>query len=422
MKEKMKAISTVIGSIAIVLILLQSCTDQKKEAAAEQVTSSAQYTCPMHHEILEDHPGTCPICGMTLIKKFGQASEKAGIDLNTVLQSVNSNVIANVNTIVPLAKEIPTHITAKGYLDFDSRTFNNISARFSGRIEKLYIKYAFQEIHIGQRIFDIYSPEMVTAQQDFIFLAKNPAADPELLNAAKQKLLLNGMTGEQVKYLQTSGKPFYSLPVYSDFEGHVHDVAHSQIPGSANTEPTGNVTDNIPLAIQQGMYVTKGQVLFNVVDPHRLWAIIKIDRSAMKSLKLNQLVKIYFPDAPAQPLNAKVDFIEPVLRDGDKTLSIRVYLHNMDHRLKVNSQFDAEIETGKINGFWIPRSAVVDLGKTKIVWLKNGASFKAKQVVAGAINEQEVQITAGLSLRDSIAANAQYLTDSESFIKTKSNE
>ncbi len=422
MKGKMKAISIVISGIALGAMLFTACSDKKKETAAVQAKSSVQYTCPMHPQILEDHPGSCPICGMTLVKKSGQASEGAGISLNTVLQPVNSSVISNINAIVPEQKEIPTEISASGYLDFDSRTFNNIPSRFSGRIERLYIKYAFQEIHRGQRIFDIYSPDMVTAQQDLIYLTKNSVQETGLINAAKQKLLLQGMTDGQLNQVINTGKPFYSLPVFSQYDGHVHDVAHSQMSGATTKEPPVDLTGNLPLAIKEGMYVEKGENLFNVVNPHMLWAIIKIDRTSLGSLKLNQPVKISLPDEPGKIINAKVDFIEPVLREGDKTISIRVYLDNMDHGLKVNSLVKAEIRTGTINGLWIPKTAVVDLGRTQVIWLKNGASFRAKQVVTGAINGNEVQITKGIAITDSLAASAQYLTDSESFIKTKGDE
>jgi len=422
MKGKMKAINILIGSVVLGAMLLSACSDKEKKEAAVQVKSTVKYTCPMHPQILEDHPGSCPICGMTLVKKSGQASEGAGISLNTVLQPVNSSVISNINAIVPEQKEVPTEILASGYLDFDSRTFNNIASRFSGRIEKLYIKYAFQEIHRGQRIFDIYSPDIVTAQQDLIYLTKNSAQETGLINAAKQKLLLQGMTDEQVNQVIKTGKPFYSLPVYSQYDGHVHDMPHSQMAGAATTEPPSDLTDNLPLAIKEGMYVEKGQNLFNVVNPHMLWAIIKIDRLAAGGLKLNQAVKITLRDAPGRAIVAKVNFIEPALRDGDKTISIRIYLDNMDHSLKVNSFVKAEIQIGQVSGIWIPHAAVIDLGKTKVVWLKRGASFQARQVITGTVNGNEVQITKGLATTDSLAANAQYLTDSESFIKTKGDE
>lgn len=418
----MKAISIMFNSIILGIMLLTACSDKKKEPAIVQAKSDVKYTCPMHPQILEDHPGNCPICGMALVKKSGQASEGAGISLNTVLQPVNSSVISNVNAITPEQKEIPMEISAEGYLTFDSRTFNNIASRFSGRIEKLYIRYAFQEIHRGQRIFDIYSPDMVTAQQDLIYLAKNSAQETGLINAAKQKLLLQGMTYEQVSQVIKTGKPFFCLPVYSPYEGHVHDMPHSQMAGSTNTEPPSDLTDNLPLTLKEGMYVEKGQTLFNVVNPHMLWAIIKIDRISITSLKLNQPVKITLPDMPGKTITGKVNFIEPVLEGSDKALSIRVYLDNMDHYLKVNSLVKAVIQTGEIHGLWIPRTALVDLGRTQVVWLKKGALFQPRQVSTGAINDNEVQITKGLAVTDSLASNAQYLTDSESFIKTKSNE
>ncbi|MDB5112279.1 MAG: efflux transporter periplasmic adaptor subunit [Mucilaginibacter sp.] len=410
-----------VGLMAIV-IFFSACSNPKQPSKATQAKSAVIYTCPMHPQILEDHPGSCPICGMTLVKKSGQASEGAGISLNTVLQPVNSAVISTINAIVPEKKTIQTGISADGYLDFDTRTFNNIASRFSGRIEKLYIKYAFQEIHEGQRIFDIYSPDMVTAQQDLIYLTKNSAQEVALINAARQKLLLLGMTPAQINEVMKTGKPYYSLPVYSPYDGHVHDMPHTQMGGSADTKTPSDFANNPPLSIKEGMYAEKGQTLFNVVNPHRLWAIIKIAPSAVSALKLNQPIKITIPDIPGKILYGKVNFIEPALQNGDKTTSIRVYLDNMNHSLKVNSQVKAEVQTGGINGLWIPRSALIDLGRTQIVWLKNGPSYQAHRVSTGLVNGNEIQITKGLSVTDSVASNAQYLTDSESFIKTQGNE
>ena len=422
MKKKMKAINILLTGLLLSTILLTACSDKKKEQTTVQAKSDVKYTCPMHPQILEDHPGNCPICGMTLVKKSGQASEGSGISLKTVLQPVNSSVISGIKAIIPEQKEVPTTISAEGYLDFDSRTFNNIASRFSGRIEKLYIKYAFQEIHKGQRIFDIYSPDMVTAQQDLIFLVKNSPEEIGLINAAKQKLLLLGMTNAQVNQVIQTGKAFYSLPVYSPYEGHVHDMPHSQMAVTSDTETPSDYANNLPLSIKEGMYIEKGQNLFNVVNPHMLWAILKVDQSSIVALKLNQPVKITLPDIPGKTINAKVDFIEPVLREGDNTISIRVYLDNMDHELKVNSLVKAEIQTGKTGGLWIPRTALIDLGRTHIVWLKNGPGFHAHQVTTGTTNGDEIQVVKGLTAADSLASNAQYLTDSESFIKTKGNE
>lgn len=418
----MKCIRIILPAILFGTLLIAACSNPKQAPVQAQSKTAIQYTCPMHPQILEDHPGNCPICRMTLVKKSGQASEGSGISLSTVLEPVNSTVISSVAFALPQEKEVATQVSAEGYLDFDTRTFNNIASRYSGRIEKMYIKFAFQKIHPGQRIFDIYSADMVTAQQDLIYITKNSSGETELLRAAKQKLLLLGMTAVQVEQVVRTGKAFYSLPVYSAYEGHVHDAAHSQMAGPVGSDQRPDFSRNMPLAIKEGMYVEKGQTLFNVVDPHRLWAIIKIDRNSLASLQLNQPVKITLPDLPGKTLNGKVDFIEPTLQQGDKTVSARVYLDNMEHQLKVNSLINASIETGKSKGLWIPRSALQDLGQTKIIWLKKGSSYYAHSVNIGSFKGNEIQITRGLSATDTLAVDAGYLTDSESFIKTKGHE
>jgi Cu(I)/Ag(I) efflux system membrane fusion protein len=411
------------GLIGLLVVLFGACSNPKPATvAAVQEKSAIQYTCPMHPQIMEDHAGSCPICGMSLVKKSGEASESAGISLNTVLQPVNSTVIASIKAISPMERTIATEIRAQGYLDFDTRTFNNISARFSGRIEKLYVKYAFQQIHARQRIFDIYSPGMVSAQQDLLYLQTHSIQETELVNAAKLKLLLLGMTNAQINQVLKTQRPLINLPVYSPYEGHVHDMPHSQMANVNDPSESTDFNANLPLSVREGMYVEKGQNIFNVVDPHKLWAIIKIDRSSMINLKLNQLVKITLPDIPGKTINGKVNFIEPVLQQGDKTISIRVYINNMDHELKVNSLINATIQAGISKGLWIPRSAMVDLGQIQIVWLKANGLYKARRVNVGTQNGNEIEIIKGLGLTDHIAVNAQYLTDSESFIKTQGNE
>lgn len=411
-----------VSLVALLTITACNQNQQVKQSAANQKPVDAKYTCPMHPQILEDHPGSCPICGMTLVKKSGQASEGSGISLNTVLQPVNSSVISHIAAVTPTQKDVATEIHADGYLDFDARTFNNIASHYSGRIEKLYIKYAFQKIHRGQRIFDIYSPNMVTAQQDLLFLVKNSPQETGLIQAAKQKLLLLGMANGLIKQVIKTQKAFYSLPVYSPYEGHVHDMPHSQMAGSTEPPTPTDYTNNLPLSLKEGIYVEKGQNLFNVVDPHMLWAVIKINAFDLAGLKLNQPVTVTLPDMPGKTIIGKVNFIEPALQEGDKTTSIRVYLDNMDHALKVNSLVNAVIQTGESKGLWIPKTALLDLGRTKIVWLKDGATFKAHQVNTGDTNGNAIQITKGLSVTDSLASNAAYLTDSEGFIKTQGHE
>ncbi|HWZ35559.1 MAG TPA: efflux RND transporter periplasmic adaptor subunit, partial [Mucilaginibacter sp.] len=398
-----------------------ACKERPKQAAVQQQDKQQVfYTCPMHPQVHEDHPGSCPICGMTLVKKAAQPSEGAGISLQTVLEPVNAAVVSGVSAVSLTEQTISDTIHASGYLAFDTRTYNNIAARFSGRVEKLYIRYAFQDIHKGQRIMDVYSPEMVTAQQDLLFLLKHSATETELIDASKQKLFLLGMTVTQINQVIKTGKAFYSLPVYSAYDGHVHDVAHSQMTGAADNTPT-DYAQNMPLSIKEGMFIQKGQTFFNVVDPHQLWAVLKIRQTDAGKLRLNQPVSLYIPDQE-MAMPGKINFIEPALQAGDRSTSIRVYLNNHQHSMKVGSLVRGDIIADSRPGLWLPRTAVIALGQTNIVWLKSGAAYQAHAVQTGTQTTRQIQIIGGLSKLDSVAANAQYLSDSDSFIKVQGHE
>lgn len=408
-------------SLLFLVLGFAACKERPKQAAVRQEDKQQVfYTCPMHPQVHEDHPGSCPICGMTLVKKAAQASEGAGISLQTVLQPANAAVVSGVAAVSPIKQTVGDTVHASGYLAFDTRTYNNIAARFTGRIEKLYIRYAFQDIHKGQRIMDVYSPEMVTAQQDLLFLLKQSPNETALKDAAKQKLLLLGMTETQISQLIKTGKAFYSLPIYSAYDGHVHDVAHSQMAGAANNA-LPDYAQNVPLAIKEGMFVQKGQTLFNIVDPHWLWAVFKIKQTDAGKVKLNHPVSLYIPDQD-MTMDGKVNFIEPTIQNGDRSTSIRVYLNNHEHGMKVGSFVRGDIITGSKPGLWLPRTAVISLGQTRMVWLKDGATYRAHAIQTGIQTTGQVQVIGGLSQQDSVALNAQYLSDSDSFIKVQGHE
>jgi Cu(I)/Ag(I) efflux system membrane fusion protein len=419
---KKKLTDFLLPTLILAMLLLSSCGDKSANTAAAKQVDTVAYTCSMHPQVIEYQPGNCPICNMRLIKKAGQNGAKIAIGLNDVLKPVSSNVISSVSVITSVEKEITGSISATGYIDFDATAFNNISARFSGRIERLYVKSALQEIEKGQLLMEVYSADMVSAQQDLIYLNKNSANETELINSAKQKLLLLGISEPQIERIIKSGKALYKLPIYSPYSGHIHDVQHTQMDGAKNDNQNRGYETELPLLIKEGMYIEKGKTLFNVTNPHKLWAILKVDKNSATSVHLNQPVKITLQDNPEKIILGKVNFIEPVYRPDDKNLTVRVYLNHADHSIKVNSTINASISSGKIRGLWLPKQAVINLGKHSLVYLKNGTIFQTHEVFTGISSGNEIQIKRGITKSDSLAANAQYLTDSESFIKINSHE
>lgn len=403
-----------------VLIILAACKD-KKEIPEEHVrpVSKEIYTCPMHPEIIRDRPGICPICGMDLVKKEAGNEKLDETELASLLKPANEFVVSAipVTTIEKRGEQI--EIEALGNIVYDTRQSGSISARVSGRIEKLYIRYRYQKISRGQHILDIYSPELLTAQQNLLFLLKNDATNITFIEAAKEKLLLLGMSTAQLHQVIKKGKPSMTIAVYSEYSGHIHESANA---ANMNT-PAGLMKDisliTEELSLREGMYVQKGQSIFTVFNPARAWAVLNIYGDNQSLIKAGNKVRIVPETAPDKDFRARIDFIEPFYRKESKTLTARVYFDNSALRIPIGSQVRATIFGNSKEAYWLPKEAVLSLGMDKVVFHKVGNGFEAARINTGIIHQKHIQVLAGLTSTDSVAVNAQYLMDSESFIRIK---
>ncbi|HEV8511956.1 MAG TPA: efflux RND transporter periplasmic adaptor subunit, partial [Cyclobacteriaceae bacterium] len=192
---------TVVGGLFLVLLIAFGCSQNKKHEHAEQ------YTCPMHPTVIKDTPGSCPVCGMDLVMKGKQNDDvKVGDDLSYLLKPVNSSVISTIKTVTPVKKSINIKAKANGVITYDTKAMSTISSRISGRVEKLFVKYNFQPVKKGQKILEIYSPELLTAQRDLLYLLKSDKENTQLIDGAKEKLRLLGATDQQIDQLVSTGK------------------------------------------------------------------------------------------------------------------------------------------------------------------------------------------------------------------------
>ena len=335
------------------------------------------------------------------------------INLGTLLKPANEFVVASLPVTTPQESEINIPVNAYGVIEADTRASGSISARVSGRIEKLYLRYRFQNVAVGQKVLEIYSPEIVTAEENLLFLLKQDANNTSFINAAKQKLLLLGMSAIELNKVIQTGKPLYSISVYSNYSGHVMDNGMNQN-GMNNTS---SETQQLPL--KEGMYVNKGQTLFNIMNHMKTWAALQIFPEKQSLIKKGDAVKI-IPDMDTSAvINGKIDFIEPFFRNDSKTLTARVNFANKD-MLAIGSQVKVKIFTGPKKGLWLPEKAVLSLGIDDVAFLKSDGGFIAHKITTGIRADNKVQLLSGLNVTDTVAANAQYLMDSESFIKTVS--
>lgn len=264
---------------------------------------------------------------------------------------------------------------------------------------------------------DIYSPELLTAQQNLLFLIKNDPDNTSFINATKEKLLLLGMSSAQLQEVIQSQKPSFTVPVYSNYSGHIHDALSMDGMSSSVSMSNTELVTTRELMLKEGMYVQKGQTLLSVYNPHKLWAVLNIYADNQSLIKVGNPVRIVPETVPDKDFRAKIDFIEPFFREDSKTLTARVYFENHEMNMPVGSQVKAIIFGNTQKANWLSKDAVISLGMDKIVFKKFSGIFKAIRVETGLTYNNKVQIIDGLTPYDAVAANAQYLMDSESFIK-----
>ncbi|MEO7488176.1 MAG: efflux RND transporter periplasmic adaptor subunit [Ferruginibacter sp.] len=433
-------LTAILLIVIIIFTSLSSCkgkktTDPSQHQAMEQDTVVALsanqhqagdsatadvYTCSMHPQIIRDKPGKCPICSMDLVKKFTDNKKLEGLDLSTLLKPTNGFVISSI-PVTTMEKRIENiEVDALGTVAYDTRQVGTISARVAGRIEKLYVRFRYQKIIVGQKIMDVYSPELLTAQQNLLFLLKNDAANTSFINTAKEKLLLLGMSDAQLQQVIKTQKPSFTISVYSKYSGHIHEATGVMNSGSNNPGAMKdiNVTTE-ELSLKEGMYIQKGQSIFSVYNPSKVWALLNIYADNQGLIKRGNAVQLTAETSPDNSFTGRVDFIEPFFRKENKTLSVRVYFDNSKLQLPIGSQVKAKISGSPQNADWLPKEAIVSLGLDKVVFVKAPGGFMPHIVATGFSNNGKTQILNGLAVTDSVAQNGQFLMDSESFIKIK---
>lgn len=408
-----------ISFLILLSVVFFACKQQPKQDKEQHQHTADVYTCPMHPQIVRDKPGTCPICKMDLVKKTVTPEKANGIALNVLLRPSNQYVISTISTVHLQASDEPVEIESYGSITYDTRQVGSIATNVSGRIEKLFVKYRYQKIAKGQKIMDIYSPELLTAQQNLLFLLKNDPDNQMMIGAAKQRLLLLGMSNAQLQQVIHTGKTIFTVSVYSGYSGHIHESDGAN--GMQSQQQQTGMRDvsliTEELSLKEGVYVTKGQNLFTIYNPSKAWVVLNIFAGQANMVKVGDKVRIVPETAPDKNFRASISFIEPFYRPDSKTTTARVYYDNSQLNIPIGSQVRATVFAGDRTAKWLPEEAVLSLGLDKVVFLKKGDAFIAHKIEAGIVNNHLIQVLNGLSENDEVAANAQYLVDSESFIR-----
>jgi len=385
----------------------------KGEPGAEEKAAEGkiQYTCPMHPFIIKDKPGSCPICGMTLVPVKQAGAGPAGTNPADMPEHVSLSpsqvVMANVATVevdtAPLSKEI----SAAGIVQYDQSRQAKVTAWVAGRIDRLYVDTVGAYVSKGRPVAEVYSPDLVSAQQEYLLALKSREQFKDsaiqaisqggdgLVSSARQRLKLMGVKDHQIATLEKSGQPDIKLSIYTPLSGIV-----------------------IEKIAVQGQYVNVGDPLFNIADLSSVWVEAEVYESDFPNIKIGQNVDITSQSYPGRTFTGKVSFIYPFLDPKTRTVKVRVKIANPGLRLKPDMFVNVSLKIPLGDALVVPAAAVMDTGKRKVAWVETRPGmFEPRDVRVGARVGNRLQILSGLARGDKVAASGGYLIDSEAQLK-----
>ncbi|MFB9865604.1 efflux RND transporter periplasmic adaptor subunit [Rufibacter immobilis] len=384
--------------VLIAAFLLAACTKTDEHAHAE---GEASYTCPMHPQIVQDKPGSCPICGMDLVpvKKQEDDTKEASIML-----SDSQIQLGNITTRAVKEGQVGSNTVLFGRLVVDQTQADLISSRASGRIERLYVKETGQPIRKGQPLYDLYSETLLTLEQEYLLALDQVKAFPgerqfvSILDAAKRKLILTGLTNTQVNRLARTRR----------LDARITFVA----PGS------GTVTE---ISAAEGTYVSEGSPLYRISRFNSIWVEAELYAQEANQLKVGTPVEVSVPGS-ASPIKTKISFINPEFRQNSQVVIARASVPNPQGRLIPGTQATINLFAPVRQALTLPLDAVIRDSKGAHVWVKTGENtFSPRMVNLGEESENQVAIIRGLQPNDTVVVTGAYLLYSEYVLKQGSD-
>lgn len=373
------------------------------------------YICPMHPQIQSDHPGVCPICNMDLVLKVKTNTElefdslkRSQNEIGDLVLSPSQQVLANVQTEKVSIKEFNNSLTFNGYVKSADNNMRFVSTPVPGKIIKMYVNYEGQSVVKGQRVFDIYSPEIYSTQKEYLLALKNYESAKSsgnslvidqaesLINSSRIRMSLWEVTDEQISELEQTREVKDFIPVYSKYSGVV-------------TKKLQN----------EGRWAMAGENILDITDLSTVWVIANVPESDVKNVSMGQQGMITSVSYPGEVFNSKVNFISPVFNADSRSLEIRFEVANRNYKLKPDMYVD--IKVGSSNYQWnivVPKNAVLRTGKMDMVYIRKGENiFSPKMVTVGGEKYGYYLITSGLSEGEEVVTSAGFLLDSESQIR-----
>jgi len=384
----------VVAGLFLGWLFFHSSNGMKEEQVHSTKAAKKEiWTCAMHPQIRLDHSGKCPICGMDLILLNQNGGEK--VDSNAVYFSKEAMQLANVSTSIVSHQKPVKEVRLYGKIQADERLLQNQVAHVSGRIEKLMVNFTGEPVHKGQLLAMIYSPDLITAQQELLEAAKSKLSQPEIYEASKEKLMQWMLTDRQIAQIENSGRVKMNFEVYSNTSGIV----------TAKRVATGD-------------HVSEGSVLFEVANLSSVWVLFDAYESDLPFLKVGNTIAFTIQAMPGINYSANILFIDPVIDPVNRVAKVRVEVNNTGGKLKPE-MFANGIVKANLNEYRdklvIPRSAVLWTGKRSIVYVKQPKStevnFKMREIELGPMLGNSYVVESGLKEGEEIVTDGTFSVD-----------
>ena len=391
-----------IGGILIGWLFFHS--SPKSEKKPDQLTETAKstiWTCAMHPQIRMSEPGKCPICGMELIPLVQSATST--IDPSAIHLSKEAAQLANVFTTV-VTKQTPVkEVRLYGKIQADERLFQSQVAHFPGRIERLSVNFTGESVIKGQVLAEIYSPELITAQQELLETVKTKQLQPDLYEASKEKLRQLKLADNQIEKIESSGVVQNNFEVVSNTSGTV----------TARRVNTGD-------------HVSQGTVLFDIADLSKVWVMFDAYESDLQFLHKNEKLSFTLQALPGVDYTGNIVFIDAVIDPVTRVAKVRVETGNQSGKLKPE-MFATGIVSSTLAEYHdnvvIPKSAVLWTGKRSVVYVKQPDSdepvFKIREVDLGPMLGESYVIMKGLSEGEEVVTSGTFSVDAAAQLEGK---
>ncbi len=353
------------------------------------------WTCSMHPQIRRDKPGKCPICSMDLVSLSSLETDDTQTDPNAISMTEAAAKLAEIQTLIVKKGTPEKTVYLQGKVQPDERNIAELTARYSGRIEKLFMNFTGQQVKQGEKLATIYSPGLITAQRELLEAMNYKDTRPALYKAARAKLKLWDLTDEQISAIENEGEP----KVYFDIVSPI----------------TGTVTMR---HVARGDYVKEGDALFRVIDLSRIWVLFDAYESDLPWVKKGDNAEFTIQSLPGKTYTGKVSFIDPFLNASTRVAKVRVELNNPRQAIKpemfVNGYIQSKIAANS-SDLLIPKSAVLWTGKEAVVYVKKpnagNPTFSYRRIILGPEAGDFYVVAKGLDENEEIAVNGVFKID-----------